>query len=218
MIRVMIWVSLLLGGLHDLWAQDFFEGSLVFEVKAEGPQAEMMAVNEPNDKLTLHLNPTGDYIVHLSGGRYPKVFMFLADSNYEYSMDMANRRAFRFSSHADLNHKTDTLDLRARPTGRADTVKGVTLQEYVLRKPGEQFLFYVSDDYRVNKAAFPPDCRAKASFLAEGLEGRIPLKTIKKTKDITVTTTLTGLKPQTFSKDQFMIPPGFEVKGRDYRY
>lgn len=198
-------------------AQDYFEGTLQYEVQLEGPEVEFLMLNKPNDKLTMHIKE-GNYIVRLFGGEYPKLFLFIADSNYEYSMDMTNEKAFRFSAHSDLSKKKEEEPPLAKATGQTQTVNGIECQEYRLQADGSVFYYYVHDEYRVNLEAFPENCSAKASFLAAGLEGRIPLKTVKKTKDLTVTTTATAVKPQAFDTEQFLIPVNFIVKNRDYRY
>lgn len=195
----------------------YFEGSLQFEVEFKGAQAEMLKENEPNNQLLMHLKD-GDYIVQLSGGKYPKTFIFIADSNFEYSMDMVNKRAFRFSPHSDLNTEDKVEDPVAKPTGNTMEVNGVMCDEYKMKKDEILFTFYVNDAYRMNTDLYPADTRAKASFLAKGLDGRIPLKTIKQQKGLFVVTTIKKINPREFDTEQFRIPMGFEVKNRDYRY
>ena len=195
----------------------FFEGTISFSVSMKGPQAEMLKLNKPNNKLQMHVKD-GSYIVNLMGGEYPKTFIFMADSNYEYSMDMANKTAYRFSMHSDLNKEIYKKELVAKPTGKEMEVNGLMCQEYRLKRGQIYFTYYVNDKYRINTDFYPANSRAKASFLAKGLEGRIPLKTIKQQKGLTVITELKKITAREFSKDQFMIPPNFQVKNRDYRY
>lgn len=219
--RCLLVLVVCLSTVPTLRAQDYFEGTFVFSVDISGPVAEMLQLNEPNDKMVMHVRES-DYIVLLQGGRYPKTFLFIADSNYEYSIDQANERAYRFSMHVDESRETHQLeqqyDLQASPTGDSAVVKGVTCQIYRLRKPEAVFYYYVSDAYRVNTDLYPENPRSKASFLAPGLEGRIPLKTVRKEQDFTVTTTVTNINPRQFNPGQFIVPPGYEVKMRDYRY
>lgn len=205
----------------SLSGQEYFEGTMTFSVDFKGEMAEMLRQNEPNTKLTMHLKD-GDYIVLLQEGRYPKTFLFVADSNYEYSVDQNNRAAYRYSLHNDMNMETHQLerdvDLEAQPTGERVQVNGITCDVYRLRKPEAVFFYSVSEEFRVDRSRYPDPCRSKASFLVPGLEGRIPLKTVKKTEGLTVTTTLTGVKQREFNPGQFRIPRGFLVKKRDYRY
>ncbi|MEL6670692.1 MAG: hypothetical protein AAFR61_00820 [Bacteroidota bacterium] len=215
---------LLLGSffcLPQVKSQDFFEGTIKFKVEAKGPMAKMLKENEFNDELTMHMRE-GDYIVLLGGGRYPKTFLFIADSNYEYSIDMSKKMAYKFSPHADKARESARQAVKtpsmAKPTGKQQEVNQIMCDEYVMKKKDVIFYYYVHDDYRINRALFPKRTRAKASFLAQGLEGRIPLKTIKRQKDLMVITTATLIKPATFDKALFEIPPGFKVKGRDYRW
>ncbi|MDX2250072.1 MAG: hypothetical protein SF052_25030 [Bacteroidia bacterium] len=198
-------------------AKPYFEGSIQFEVQMKGPQAEVIKENEPNTQLLMHMKG-GNYIVQLSGGKYPKTFIFISDSNYEYSMDMVNKRAFRFSSFTDLNKAEPEEAPLAKSTGTQLEINGVLCDEYKLRKGDALFTYYVNDSYRINTQLYPANTRAKASFLAAGLDGRIPLKTIKQESGITVITTANKITRKEFDVEQFRIPMGFEVKNRDYRY
>lgn len=218
---LLVCIPFLLTAQHE--GSDFFEGSINFSVDFTGPQAEILKENDPNSQLLMHLKD-GDYIVQLSGGAYPKTFIFVADSNYEYSMDMVNKRAFRYSSHSDMNKATAKSVVKAVPTGKELTIKNVICQEYRMKKQDPKtkeityFTFFVSDAYRVDVTKFPTKTRAKASFLIPGLDGRIPLKTIKKQRGLTVITTATKMTPKEFDTEQFRIPFGFVVKNRDYRF
>ena len=60
--------------------ETYFEGSLNYTVEFKGEQAAQLKQNEPNTKVRMFIKDA-DYIVQLSGGRYPKTFVFIADSN-----------------------------------------------------------------------------------------------------------------------------------------
>ena len=196
---------------------EYFEGILHYQIELEGDQADFIRQNKPNDQMDLSVGE-GNYLVQLSGGAYPKTLMFIADSNYEYSMDMRNARAFRFSPHFNLNRETHEQQPEAVPTGRKGRVAGYPCREYKIEKEDMVLYYYVNDDYRVDLSAFPEIPRSKAMFLVKGLQGRIPIRTIKRAKGLTVTTTLTGMEREDFDKENFMIPPNFKIRGRDYRY
>lgn len=205
------------------WSQETpapFEGTLKFEVVLKGPSAAAMQANEPNDQLTMHLKD-GDYIIQLAGGRYPKTFLFIADSNYEYSIDAANKKAFLYSSHTDLSrNKIKEPTPEAKPTGQQKEVNGVLCDEYKLLRGDLLFYYYVNDAYRIDRTHYPERPRTKASFLAKGLKGRIPLMTIRKQRDqqLMVMTKLVKENRQTFDAALFDIPTGFQIKKRDYRW
>ncbi|MEO0581845.1 MAG: hypothetical protein AAF135_06470 [Bacteroidota bacterium] len=219
-IKLIIFFGGLLLGM-TVFAQtrdSFFEGTVRYKIEFQGPNAEMIKRNEPNDKMTIHIKDA-DYIVQLGGGMYPKTFLFIADSNYQFSIDMSNRLAYRYSAHSDMaKPQKEVASIQAKPTGGTLELKGIQCQEYRMVKDGTEFLYYVNDDYRVDAGAYPSDTRSKASWLAPGLEGRIPLRTIKKQKGLSVLTDLVSIGSSSFALDQFRIPPGFKVKGRDYRY
>ncbi|MEO0895618.1 MAG: hypothetical protein AAFY71_04440 [Bacteroidota bacterium] len=197
---------------------DYFEGALNFSVEFAGPQAEELKMNEPNNKIRMFIK-NNNYIVQLSGGRYPKTFIFVADSNYEYSINYSEKKAYRFSMYSDrTKDKKEEAIPTAKPTGKQKEIKGVLCDEYKMVTKNTVFYYYVNDKYRVDIANYPMKPRSKASWLAKGLDGRIPLETIKKQKNLSVKTSLISLKSRSFDPEQFMIPPTFKVKGRDYRY
>ncbi len=222
MIRSVCFFSLVLM-LHWAGAQPvegaFFTGVAKYKIQFKGNDeiASFIEANEPNDQLTLMVGE-GDYIVKLDGGEYPKTFMFIADSNREYSIDMAGQRAFRHSAHSDLIRDTNQVEPVAKPTGRSKPVGEYTCQEYRLQTDDAVFFYYVTDEFRVNLDAFPEEPRSKAMFLAKGLEGRLPLRTVKRTKQLAVETSLESIQPRVFQEGAFSIPDHFTVKGRDVRY
>lgn len=213
------WIILPLAFAQALQAQEqsgsFFEGTLTFSVELSGPQAQALEENKPNNKMVMHIKG-GDYIIQLMGGQYPKTFMYISDSNREYVVDASNQVAYRYSPYADRIR--EDAPIQWKPSGKSATIQGEPCEIILARTPDTYFYYYVSDQYRVDLAAFPDSAQTKASFLIPGLEGRIPLKTIKKQQGLTVTTTLVAAKPQRFNPKQFLIPPSFAVRNRDYRY
>lgn len=199
----------------------FFMGSIWYEVEFTGPMAKDLEVNEPNTKALIHVKDN-NYIVQLSGGRYPKTFMFVADSNYEYSMDTRNRIAYRYSLYADLNKQKGAKQVEtkptAQPTGKTVMVKNMSCDEYRLPIKDGYMLIYVDDAYRVDIAHYPKRPRSKANWLIPGLEGRIPLQTIKVLENIRIRQTYTKIQAREMKDSQFRIPPSFTVSGRDRRF
>ena len=217
---IILAIGLLIGA--ELYAQSedtaYFEGTLQFSVEFAGKQADLLKQNEPNDEVIMYIKEA-DYIVQLRGGRYPKTFIFIADSNHEYSVNFKEKVAFKYSKYTDrtLLEKNKEKPM-AKPTGKKKEVKGVLCDEYRMTTPNTIFYYYVNDAYRVDLKKYPQRPRTKASWLANGLDGRIPLETLKKQKELTVKTSLKNLKGKKFSSKQFLIPDGFKIKGRDYRY
>ncbi|MCI4671415.1 MAG: hypothetical protein MRZ79_24955 [Bacteroidia bacterium] len=198
--------------------QGFFEGTLQFSVEFKGEQADLLKQNEPNDEIIMHIKE-GDYIVQLRGGRYPKTFIFMADSNHEYSVNFKEKLAFKYSKYTDRTLVDKNKEKpSAKPTGKQKEINGILCEEYRMATPKTVFYYYVNDAYVVDLAKYPDRPRTKASWLAEGLEGKIPLQTVKKQKDLVVKTTVKSVKTKDFDPRQFQIPKGFKVKGRDYRY
>ncbi len=195
----------------------YFEGTISFEVDFKGADAGFITANEPNRKMDLHLKE-GDYIVNLMGGKYPKTFLFVADSNREYLVDASKQIAYRHSTYTDRIYHNEQEPPIAKNSGKKAQVNGILCDVYLMKQPDTYFAYYVNDDYKVDLGQFPDTTNSNASFLVKGLEGRIPLKTIKKQKTLTVTTTFKEIKPQTFNPKQFLIPKSFKIFNRDYRY
>lgn len=213
-------IGLLIGA--ELYAQSedqpYFEGSLTFKVEFSGNQANMLKQNEPNEEVIMFIKEA-DYIVQLRGGKYPKTFIFIADSNHEYSVNFTEKLAFKYSKYTDRTLLEKNKEKpSAKPTGKQKEINGILCDEYRMATPKTIFYYYVNDAYRVDLSTYPKRPRTKASWLADGLEGRIPLETLKKQKNLVVKTTLVNLKAREFDSAQFQIPPGFKVKGRDYRF
>lgn len=194
-----------------------FEGTINYEVKFSGAMAENLRVNEANNELLIHMKD-GDYIINLKGGRYPKTFMYVNKKDMEYSIDVSEKKAFVYSSHTDLNRETHKEKPPiAQYSGKSAEVNGVMCDIYRMKKGDDFFTFFVTDQYRVNIDFFEGKKRAKPLFLVEGLEGKIPLKIIRKTPNLTVITQVKKFTPRSFSTEQFEVPVDFEVSKRDYR-
>lgn len=197
-----------------------FEGTLNYKVVYKGPASENLRTNEANDQLQIHMKD-GDYIINLKGGRYPKTFMYVNEKDIEYSINMSEKKAFVYSAHTDMNRETHKSTKGKAPiaqyTGKTAEVNGVMCDVYRMKKEEDYFTFFVSDQYVVDLSFFEGKKRAKPFFLVNGLDGRIPLKTIRKTQNLTVVTTVSKITPRTFSAEQFELPADFEVSKRDYR-
>lgn len=192
---------------------EFFEGSLDYRITMTGKESKELLVNEPAQKMKMQIKAP-NYIVHLYEARYPKSFLFIADTNQTYSLDFTNKRAFRKTRYVD----TTTVPPIARPTGKTETIKGIVCEEYVTKKPKLHTYYYVSGEYRVDTTVFDTLTEAKANFLTRGLGGRIPLKTVMKQPGLTITTTVVTMKREKLPTGGFMIPEGWVVKGRDNRF
>lgn len=197
------------------YAQESFEGSVSYVIRLTGKGAQDLMINEPPTKMDMHIK-ADNYIINLSGGRIPRTFLFIADSNETYVVDAANRRAFRRTYYED----TTSYVPQAVPTGQKANVKGYDCQEFKVTRTDrkEVILYYVSDQFRVDTTLFEGKKDAKADFLTEGLGGRIPLKKVIKTPDLTTEIELTSIKSIQHDDANFKIPEGFKIRMRDPRY
>ncbi len=203
-----------------LWAQggaykpfQYFEGSIVYDVYYYGKDQTFFDNNEVPRKVTFHIKD-GNYIVHLWEARFPTTRLYIADSDKTYILDLKNHRAFTKEKVKPVRPKKP-----AKPIiGDTLVILGVLTQAYKVEKEnGEEITYYVSDLYRVNLAFFEGKRNATAHFLTPGLEGRIPLKIIRKHNGNTIEITAIQIKPRKFNPKQFTLPPGIKILGYDFR-
>ncbi len=211
---------LTLTGYCASFAQDslqnkFFEGLFEYKVEIAGVEKAFLEENQPNTQMAMRVKDN-NYVINLIGGMYPKTFMFIADSNFEYSIDMSNKRAYRTSAYSTFSPMSKRPPVK--PTGKKEVIMGVECEMYQHVTDSTLSQFWVSDKYRVDVSLYAKKKRAQANFLVPGLNGRIPLKTVKREKTILSTMTVTKIKPMSMRREQFTIPMDFEVKQRDLRW
>lgn len=191
-----------------------FEGSLSYGIRVTGKNAQAYLENEPPKRMDLHVKED-NYIINLSGGRIARTLLFIGDSNETYIVDAANKRAFRETYFRDTVKTVPT----AVATGKTVDIKGIACKEYVVEKPKiqEKVFYYVSDLYQVDMTLYASHTEAKTDFLTKGLEGRIPLRKVIQTPNLTTEIDLISVKKTTHDPENFLIPHGFVLKKRDPR-
>jgi hypothetical protein len=244
MIRTGLWWVIIFWviGVNNMFAQpesmitdlDFFEGLIEYKFSHTGSSSAEFNQLNAIENMTLILKD-GDFIIHLYGPPPPspppfdpenpkielpkQVFnstrLFLADSNQMYSLDMKNKRLYMSDSY-EVQHK-DTIIPTAIPTGDSLKILKWMCYGYKVKKNEEEITYYVTKKIKANMAFFPSQTKAKVNFLTEGLNGAIPLKTVRKHKNYTIYIQATSIKPQTLDKAEFDIPPGFRRFKYDHR-
>ncbi len=189
----------------------YFEGSITYVVEYDGAMADFWRNNEVPRTMTIHIKD-GNYIVHLYNSQFPTTMLYNNDSDQTYILDLANRRAFTKSKI-----KIEEKPPKAVPTSDTLTVAGYFCKGYKVTKKDETVLYFVSDDIRVNLEYFKGKRNAKAFFLTEGLDGRIPLKMIRKFNRSTVITTAVKIQKRKYKPVQFTLPPSIKLLGYDFR-
>ena len=213
------WPSLILAALcfllPTLVEAQSFQGSVKYSIRLSGKGAAVIMMNEPATKMDLHVSG-GNYIMSLYGGRIPRTFLFIADSSETYSMDMVNRRAYRNTYYRD----TSKIKHTAIATGKTMNIKGNICNEFEVKKPenGETVYYYVCDKYKVDLTPYAGKKDAKADFLTDGLEGRIPLRKVIKTAEIVTEIDMLSITVKELDKENFQIPANFIIRKRDPRY
>ncbi len=190
---------------------EYFEGSITYVVEYEGAMADFWRNNEVPTSMTIHIKD-GSYIIHLYNSRFPTTMLYVNDSDQTYILDLAQRRAFTKSKI-----KIEDKPPKAVPTGDTLTVAGYFCKGYKVTKKDETILYFVSDAIRVNLEYFKGKRNAKAFFLTEGLDGRIPLKMIRKFNRSTVITTAVKINRRKYKAVQFTLPPDITILGYDFR-
>ena len=196
----------------SLKAQSFFEGSLSYSISLDGKIAEDLNSNKPAQKMDMHIKG-GDFIVQLYEARIPKTFLFISDSNHTYVVDAANQTYFL----RDYYYDPDTVVPTAQIVKDTAHIMGHICRIYRVEKKGMVTYYYAPDDLRVDTRLYKGKDEAKANFLIEGLEGRIPLKTVIKKPGFETTILVTSIKPKVLAPNNFRIPGSFERKIRDRR-
>ena len=193
---------------------EFFEGSFEYNIVMSGKHASYIMENEPNNKMMVHMKDNR-FIVNLGGGRIPRTMLYVPDSNQTYIVDMPNKRMFLHTYFID----TDSIVPTATLTEKSETIKGHECQVYKVLKPKDKTVvyYYVCDEFKMDVTKFDGHEGAKADFLTKGLEGKIPLKKVIKSPNLTTTITVFRIVPQEFKEELFYIPPGFTLKKRDPR-
>lgn len=238
-IAAMLAASLFLSG--SVWAQpesilselNYFEGSIYYKFRVSGNMASDLKTYNAIEFMDLHVKDN-NYIINLYGTPpsppppfdpmnpklelpkqvIPTTHLFLADSNHTYIIDAANKRYF-VENPLTLQRKKEPPE--AFRTGDSMLVANVLCYAYKVVKPGEEITYYISPKVRVNTARFKDLDGAKANFLTKGLNGCIPLRTVRKTADYTVTIDCTQLTPRKLNKLDFQLPDSFERYQVDYR-
>jgi hypothetical protein len=207
---VAVWTLICISNVHAQTAS--FEGTVDYNIRVTGKDAQAFLENEPPKKMLVHVKG-GNYIISLSGGRIARTMLFIADSNETYIIDAANRRAFKETYYLD----TVKVMPEAKPTGKTVDIKGIACKEYLLNRQGEQVFYYVSDLYRVDLKLYDGKTEAKADFMTRGLEGRIPLRKVIKSPNLETMLDLNSVKKTVHAPENFQIPAGFKIKKRDPR-
>lgn len=192
-----------------------FEGTIKYSVEITGPESDILLNNKPCTKMDMHFKDN-NFIIHMYEGQLPMTRMYIADSSELYILDMNNEVAYRRDRRESLN--TEIKPPKAIPTGDSAFVLNIKCAEYRVQKKGEYIFYYVTDLYRIDPALFAGKKDAQVNFLTLGLDGRIPLKTVRKSSTLTVTTKADQVIPRKLEVEQFRIPPQFLIKPRDNRF
>lgn len=197
---------------------DYFEGLIKYVVEVTGKNGrstqdlDKLLEKKPCRNMDMYFKES-DFIINMYNGEFPTTRLFIADSNRTFTLDVTNQRAFRFEQY-QVDTKTPPT---AVPTGNIAKVAGIDCKEYKVVKPDEEILYYISDKYRVNVHLFKGKTNAQANFLTKGLNGCIPLKTIRKTNKYWITVTAVKIEKQKLQTQQFRIPNGWKLTGTDLR-
>jgi hypothetical protein len=191
-----------------------FEGTIKYSIDIAGPEAGVLMNNKPCTKMDMHFKDN-NFIIHTHEGQFPLTRLYIADSSELYILDMTNEVAYRRDKLESLN--TEIKPPKAIATGDSAFVLNIKCAIYRVQKKGEYIFYYVTDLYRIDPTLFEGKKDAQVNFLTLGLDGRIPLKTVRKTAALIVTTQADQVIPRKLEVSQFRIPANFIIKPRDNR-
>ncbi|MCS6790267.1 MAG: hypothetical protein NZ580_04725 [Bacteroidia bacterium] len=203
----------------SLWAQSEafqaptppFEGLIVYKVKAKGEAAEILKENEPPTEMQLYVKGNR-FLVNETGGSFPISRLYEPDSDRVYVLDPRLQRAFRSEPY-----RKKPKNYPAHYIGDTLRILGKLCYAFQVKKPNEEIIYYVAPEYRVDVSAFAGKRRAYAFFLNEGLYGAIPLKMIRKRKDMTIEVVAVRIQAMKLDAESLRIPRGYQIWGYDYR-
>lgn len=200
--------------LPGVYSQNF-EGTIKYSIEVEGPEANSFLANKPCTRMDMHFKDN-NFIIHTYEGQFPVTRLYIADSSEMYILDMRNEVAYRRGKLDGQNQ--EITPPKAIPTGDSAMVMNIKCAEYKLIRNKEFVFYYVSDLYKIDPKLFAGKKDAQVNFLTKGLDGRIPLKTVRKTSAFTVTTKVENIYPRKLEVSQFRIPENYKIKPRDNRY
>jgi len=211
-----LWSSLTLGGLYaqgEVFRAPTrpFEGVIYYKVRARGPAAETLKENNPPTEMHLYIQ-NNRFLINETGGSFPISRLYDPDSDWMYVLDPPNKRAFKYEKY-----RKKARNYPATYTGDSLQILGIWCYAFVVKKPDEEITYYVSPKYRVDISLFAGKKRAQAFFLNEGLYGAIPLKMVRKQKDLTIEVTAYSVKAMRLDPASLKIPKNYQILGYDYR-
>ncbi len=189
-----------------------FEGTFYYNIRVSGKYASVFMEDLPPTKMDMTIKAP-DFKIYESGGQKNKIFLFIADSSETYIIDPSKRVAFLRDYFVD----TSGFVPLAKETGKTALVYGETCKEYLVKYPDRNVFYYCVDKYRVDVSGIIGKKDAKANFLTNGLDGRIPLKSKTVTPELTIEVEVAKIELKKFDVAQFRIPEGYKVKKRDPR-
>ena len=186
-----------------------FEGLISYKVKIKGPKAAILQENEPHNRMDLYIQGNR-FLVNEHGGAVPVSRLYDPDRDWVFVLDPRFKIAYKYEKY-----RKKPKNYPATYTGKTDSLLGITVYIFQVKKPDEEILYYVSPKYRVDLALFQGKRRAIAFFLNEGLYGAIPLKMIRKQEGLTIELTATSIQPMKLDPESMKIPKGYKIGGYD---
>jgi len=188
-----------------------FEGLISYKVKIKGPKAAILQENEPPTRMDLYIQGNR-FLVNEHGGALPVSRLYDPDRDWIFVLDPRFKIAYKYEKY-----RKKPENYPATYTGQTDTLLGIPVYVFQVKKPDEEILYYVSPKYRVDLALFRGKKRAIAFFLNEGLYGAIPLKMLRKQEGLTIEVTAISIRPMKLDPESMKVPKGYKIGGYDPR-
>ena len=85
-ILVLAFFLMVLPGI--IHAQNYFEGSVTYNITLSGDDANAIMENNPPKKMDMHVKDD-NFIIQLYEARVPRTFLFIGDSSHTFGIDGA---------------------------------------------------------------------------------------------------------------------------------
>lgn len=199
-------------------ATTYFEGLVQYRVTYSGEVKETFDESKVNTNMDLALR-NGHFIIQMYGGTVDKTLLYNADSNWTYSIDVAEKKIYLLEKHRQRVKQQPEVT----PTGDSVKVLGKWCYGYRFSKPAtpkypaSTTTLYINPEYRINLAYYEGKDISQAYWSLKGLQGCIPLKIVFEDPTMRIESTAERIRPMPLREEEFRLPPGFKILRWDQR-
>ena len=219
--KLMLMLTIVIGSLMVVNAQDKFNGTVHYKLDYMGSGIEAFKGMLPNGYTFKFLN--GDMLMRMEGGMAAAMMGDIIHQGKKgdtYMLKPADKKALKMTS--DKADDKASSDVKVDDTGETETIAGHKCKKYkvTINKDGETITNYIwaTEDINVAKPKKASGMGSGGSLFVEEVKG-YPLK-VQVTSNMagmsfTMTMTADKLDDTAPSKDLFVIPTDYKVEDFD---